>query len=1228
MRYLTSMGTLVLMVVFCATIQGAWFTVPPPAGVTTVLDSQDAQFSSYSSPSPSNQEEWLNNYGSNSSIRIKGEECPSLFQFTLSSYKGQQVVAAELHLARSNVDIVSALAASTVNTSWTEAQASYRYKSNSGSVEWTYPHSDLTTATFGNFGTLTSWGFSASNTLRTYSYNGYTWVAMVIDPSLIQAMILDQPGGLAVTDARYHKGAIGGNPTVYSKELNTTAQPRLFIQFAPSTDTTAPVAVGSLAAVPGMDNGTVELSFTAPSDPDDAKAFGYTVRYSTSSNFSAATSVDRWRIPRPKAPGASQKMLIEGLTAGTAYYFFVQAYDAVGNAATPASIQFTLPAAVATPVLANGGLSTPDPVGKNVQAVPGIMRYFAASEVAKINPSSGDLYGGTAGDDYKKANMVWDAGTNTISLLGCRNEMVGAQLILQRLGSTLDNVRVVVSNLTGPGGSTITANPNVELFQMHYVTSGSYKYSEAAIPLFSPFSTTFSIPDANRNVDGTYQSVWMDLYVPQGVNPGEYTGTVTVNATELSSPVTINLKMHVSSLLIPDYPTFLVDLNGYGSPWNFGPNTYNTCLKYFQVVHKHRAVPNTLPYGWNGNPSSTDRCPTLTGAGPTRHASSWALFDAKYGRFFTSNPSTSAFTNANGYYGPGVNTPITHFYTTFNEGWPVAIMDTTYGFDAAGQGPAYWDGLKTAANWATLFPTLPDLYLAFPSGYRQGHMNVISDWLQHAHNNGWTKTAFEIYLNEKYSYNGAHVFWAMEENEAADDFRADGFYHQMWRDGQAASGVTDVPWHFRIDVSDRYGQNWGQLDNRINWWNLGSGAAAWHWPQKKYRQYFLDSDKQEGWMWYGSGATVDDSGMGNTQDFLQRWCQGFNGGLPYWDSYNTNWTTADDGTPCVVYSGASVPGYGAYSGPIMSIRVKQIRQVQQGIELLNMWAGTSNMNRNRVRNSLNAKYGSGTWDYAFTGVDETKLYKLRADLIAQLEPSLLPAAPGIPSPGPGTTVPANTTLSWSGAASGVTFNVYLDTVNPPVAKVASGQAAATFASASLQTATTYYWQILAINSNGSTFGPVWSFTVQAPPAVPSNPSPTDLAVNVPDSKTLSWSGAAFGVTFNVYLDTVNPPMAKVASGQAAATFAPASLQTGMTYYWKVVAINGAGQTPGPVWSFLTAIPGDVNGDGHVDVVDLLFLADAWGSVTGNANYNAACDLNGDGSVDVVDLLILVENWGR
>ena len=51
------------------------------------------------------------------------------------------------------------------------------------------------------------------------------------------------------------------------------------------------------------------------------------------------------------------------------------------------------------------------------------------------------------------------------------------------------------------------------------------------------------------------------------------------------------------------------------------------------------------------------------------------------------------------------------------------------------------------------------------------------------------------------------------------------------------------------------------------------------------------------------------------------------------------------------------------------------------------------------------------------------------------------------------------------------------------------------------------------------------------------------------------------------------------------------------------------------------IPGDIDGNGVVDVVDLLALLAAWGEPGGPA------DINNDGIVDVVDLLILLANWG-
>jgi len=56
-----------------------------------------------------------------------------------------------------------------------------------------------------------------------------------------------------------------------------------------------------------------------------------------------------------------------------------------------------------------------------------------------------------------------------------------------------------------------------------------------------------------------------------------------------------------------------------------------------------------------------------------------------------------------------------------------------------------------------------------------------------------------------------------------------------------------------------------------------------------------------------------------------------------------------------------------------------------------------------------------------------------------------------------------------------------------------------------------------------------------------------------------------------------------------------------------------------------ATPGDIDGDGTVNVTDLLALLAAWGGCDDPGNCPA--DLDGDGMVSVTDLLMMLANWG-
>ncbi len=57
------------------------------------------------------------------------------------------------------------------------------------------------------------------------------------------------------------------------------------------------------------------------------------------------------------------------------------------------------------------------------------------------------------------------------------------------------------------------------------------------------------------------------------------------------------------------------------------------------------------------------------------------------------------------------------------------------------------------------------------------------------------------------------------------------------------------------------------------------------------------------------------------------------------------------------------------------------------------------------------------------------------------------------------------------------------------------------------------------------------------------------------------------------------------------------------------------------------IPGDLDGDGTVGVVDLLLLLAAWGPCLERCPPFCPGDLDGDCTVGIVDLLILLANWG-
>jgi len=195
-----------------------------------------------------------------------------------------------------------------------------------------------------------------------------------------------------------------------------------------------------------------------------------------------------------------------------------------------------------------------------------------------------------------------------------------------------------------------------------------------------------------------------------------------------------------------------------------------------------------------------------------------------------------------------------------------------------------------------------------------------------------------------------------------------------------------------------------------------------------------------------------------------------------------------------------------------------------------------------------------------------------------------PATPYDPSPADdATNVSISADLSWSGGhpcpGEAVTYTVYFDTSDPPTTTLTCGDVYSTTCDpGALGYDTHYYWQVVANGLNGPSDGPVWDFTTEPCPdlpTIPYNPSPADGATDVSSDTDLSWSGGhpcpGEAVTYTVYFDTSDPPTTTLTCGDVYSTTCdPGALSYDTHYYWQVAANGLNGPSDGPVWDFTTS----------------------------------------------------------
>lgn len=130
---------------------------------------------------------------------------------------------------------------------------------------------------------------------------------------------------------------------------------------------------------------------------------------------------------------------------------------------------------------------------------------------------------------------------------------------------------------------------------------------------------------------------------------------------------------------------------------------------------------------------------------------------------------------------------------------------------------------------------------------------------------------------------------------------------------------------------------------------------------------------------------------------------------------------------------------------------------------------------------------------------------------------IIAGAQSSPSPVNGAKeISVNPTLSWTGPAGAVKFDVLLDQTSSPSKPVATNLTSASFqVTNSLEAGATYYWSIRSYDSHGNLIpgaAVIWSFTVSSTPVIPATGS----------QATSTLQSLGFGVALSLQWNVFKP----------------------------------------------------------------------------------------------------------
>jgi fibronectin type 3 domain-containing protein len=169
------------------------------------------------------------------------------------------------------------------------------------------------------------------------------------------------------------------------------------------------------------------------------------------------------------------------------------------------------------------------------------------------------------------------------------------------------------------------------------------------------------------------------------------------------------------------------------------------------------------------------------------------------------------------------------------------------------------------------------------------------------------------------------------------------------------------------------------------------------------------------------------------------------------------------------------------------------------------------------------------------------------------------AVPAAPTGVTATGGDGRATISWSGVPGATSYRVKRSgTTGGPYTTVASGVSTTSYTDTALTNGVAYFYVVTAVNAAGEGAP---SLQVTATPKVTKPLAPTGLAVKTADSLvTLTWSPTLDADSYIVKRSTVSGGPYTVVASPVTPTFVDGAVTNGTTYYYRVTAVNEAGES--------------------------------------------------------------------